>query len=346
MNSQQPSNRQAETTQIPRGEWGSFLDRFSELNRETTTRVELLGPEQAAYQLLVEERPLLDITLDDEAGPPQLIVECGDTGGSAPAAFRHLIQEPTAIRARGYGADDWDALIPRLPVRARGFLRLRRDMPAATQDLLDRLGIRDRGLPSPDVPIEQPMVEPIPLRPVPANDQAEPDDQADSEIGALVRRIETFRKTRASRPAEEAPQLPLGERSAGARPRCEGFAFTADTEGRIDWADSAVAPMVVGAILPAAVQGSRRQFQPLRGVSIEWEGAPPVAGEWVIDAAPRFSQTGGRFVGYAGRFRRPSPGPGRFSESDLHAVQSRMTAGWLALLTPKDQISCVRHVNR
>lgn len=110
MNSQQSSNRQAETTQILRKEWGSFLDRFSELNRETTTRVELLGPEPAAYELLLEERPLLDITLDDAAGPPQLIVECGDTGGSAPAAFRHLIQEPTAIRARGYGADDWDAL--------------------------------------------------------------------------------------------------------------------------------------------------------------------------------------------------------------------------------------------
>ena len=72
--------------------------------------MELLGPTQADYNLLVEERPLLDITLDDEAGPPQLIIECGDTAGSSPAAFRHLLREPTAIRARGRGTDDWDAL--------------------------------------------------------------------------------------------------------------------------------------------------------------------------------------------------------------------------------------------
>jgi hypothetical protein len=42
-------------------------------------------------------------------------------------------------------------------------------------------------------------------------------------------------------------------------------------------------------------------------VAVEWEGAPAVAGEWTIDAAPRFSEIGGRFVGYAGRFRRPPP---------------------------------------
>jgi signal transduction histidine kinase len=229
-----------------------------------------------------------------------------------PELALHLAEDEPEVAAAALAVaqlsvDDWEALIPRLPIRARGFLRLRRDMPAAMQDLLERLGIRDRGLPPPDALLDERQADRMPLRPVPANDQTDSDEEADSEIGALVRRIETFRKTRAARPTEEAPQLPLGERSPGAHARSEGFAFTADTEGRIDWADSGVAPMVVGAVIPAATQGARRQFQPLRRVAVEWEGAPAIAGDWVIDAAPRFSDAGGRFLGYAGRYRRPAP---------------------------------------
>jgi signal transduction histidine kinase len=229
-----------------------------------------------------------------------------------PELALHLAEDEPDVAAAALSVaqlsvDDWDALIPRLPIRARGFLRLRRDLPAATQELLERLGIRDRGLPSPDVSLDRPSAGRAPVRPIPANDQAEAEEETDSEIGALVRRIETFRKTRANRPAEEAPQLPLDERTSGVPSRCEGFAFSADTEGRIDWAEREVAPMVFGALVPAAAQGARRQFQPLRAVKMEWEGAPAIAGEWIIDAAPRFSDVGGRFLGYAGRFRRPPP---------------------------------------
>ena len=230
-----------------------------------------------------------------------------------PELALHLAEDEPEVAAAALAVaqlsvDDWEALIPRLPIRARGFLRLRRDMPMPTQELLDRLGIRDRGLPRPDLPLDQPVVERAPSRPVAANDQAGSEDGEDSEIGALVRRIETFRKTRAARPAEEAPQLPLGERVDGAaRPRSEGFAFTPDAEGRIDWADARVAPMVVGAMLAPASQGARRQYQALRQLVITWDGAPAVAGQWTIDAGPRFSDPGGRFIGYMGRFRRPPP---------------------------------------
>ena len=228
-----------------------------------------------------------------------------------PELALHLAEDEPEVAAAALAVaqlsvDDWEALIPRLPIRARGFLRLRRDMPAATQDLLDRLGIRDRALPRPDKTVDEPAVERAAPRPIAANDQT--DEGEDSEIGALVRRIETFRKTRAARPAEEAPQLPLGERSDGSmRPRSEGFAFSTDAEGRIDWADARVAPMVVGAMLPPASEGARRQYQALRQVAITWDGAPPVAGDWAIDAGPRFSDPGGRFIGYMGRFRRQAP---------------------------------------
>ncbi|GAB5347808.1 sensor histidine kinase [Alteriqipengyuania sp. 357] len=53
--------------------------------------------------------------------------------------------------------DEWLALIPELPVRARGFLRLRRDLPGRVEDLLHRLGVRDRALPLPSTP--EPLVE-------------------------------------------------------------------------------------------------------------------------------------------------------------------------------------------
>ena len=43
--------------------------------------------------------------------------------------------------------EQWLELIPELPVRARGFMRLRRDLPGKVEDLLERLGVRDRALP-------------------------------------------------------------------------------------------------------------------------------------------------------------------------------------------------------
>ncbi|RJX67930.1 sensor histidine kinase [Tsuneonella suprasediminis] len=246
----------------------------------------------------------------------------------------------SALAVAQLSVDDWEATIPRLPVRARGFLRLRRDLPPGTQELLERLGIRDRGLPSPDIAeelaeteastpeadiAEQPGAKSAivtPIRPIPANDLAhgraatafarntrdDGDDGDDGEIGALVRRIESFRKARSNRPQpDNAPRLPLGEKADNGRVPLIGFAFTTDSEGRIDWAERNVAPMVVGAILPPAREAAKRHRQPLRHVELDWEGAPMITGNWIVDAAPRFTDAGGRFYGYAGRFRRPPP---------------------------------------
>ncbi len=252
-----------------------------------------------------------------------------------PELALHLAEDEPEVAAAALGVaqlavEDWDALIPRLPIRARGFLRLRRDLHAPTQHLLERLGIRDRGLPRPasiaemdDEPLELadeagPIAANAP--PIPANDLADVAPPAaapgkatvtatdDTEIGALVKRIEAFRKQRAAHSAtgEDDPRLPLGEHRDAGRRTVSGFAFTTDTEGRIDWADAPVAPMVAGALLAPAAVGAGRH-QPIVGVALAWEGAPAVAGEWVVDAAPQFSDPGGRFMGYAGRFRRPPP---------------------------------------
>jgi len=244
-----------------------------------------------------------------------------------PELALHLAEDEPEVAAAALAVaqlndEDWEALVPRLPLRARGFLRLRRDLTPAALEVLERLGIRDRALPQPDIVAEAiPIEAVIPARPVAANDLAEAEE--DSEIGALVRRIETFRKTRIGRAsADDSSRLPQGGSAEASHPVCTGFAFFTDVQGRIEWADPAVAPMVVGALLAPAAEAARRGRQPLREVRIEWSGAPAVSGEWSIDAAPRFSEPGGHFVGYAGRFRRPPP-PTVATPSDPSADRMR-----------------------
>lgn len=68
-----------------------------------------------------------------------------------------------ALNRAQLSPEDWTALIPRLPVRARGFLRLRRDLPVDAERLLDRLGVHDRGLPSPASGSKAPSASAVPL---------------------------------------------------------------------------------------------------------------------------------------------------------------------------------------
>ncbi|MXO89781.1 sensor histidine kinase [Pontixanthobacter aquaemixtae] len=230
-----------------------------------------------------------------------------------------------ALARADLSEDDWAALIPRLPVRARGFLRLRRNLPRGTVDLLDRLGIQDRGLPEPDQSEPRPNVNgsgqtttpdtpPAPEKtekrlPEPANDGLDPEPAAgdeDTAIGALVKRIEAFQKARSDpRESPDAPRLPLGESADAAPAELTGFAFTTDAQGRINWSDRAVAPMVVGTMLDRSVVGTSLRFrQPISTARIALQGGPLIAGEWIIDAQPRFTRPDGRFYGYAGMLRR------------------------------------------
>ena len=64
---------------------------------------------------------------------------------------------------------EWLALIPSLPVGARGFLRHRRDLPASANDLLARLGVGDLVL-SDDAHQQRAPANPVP----PARERAEP----------------------------------------------------------------------------------------------------------------------------------------------------------------------------
>jgi signal transduction histidine kinase len=254
----------------------------------------------------------------------------------SPDLAAHLAeQEPDiAIAALGraeLSVEHWTSLIPRLPVRARGFLRLRRDLPLDVEDLLARLGVHDRGLPRPDAapaandaaPSEErqarPALQPAPL-PQPRRERAavaDRDATGRSEISALVERIAQFRRERSETgiDAEIAPRLPLGELPDLPERPIGSFGFATDAAGRIEWASPDVAPMVIGTrlIAPRALasgygqdDGIERAFarrQPIIGESFALSGAPAIAGEWTLDAQPGFSMEG-HFTGYVGRFRR------------------------------------------
>ena len=248
-------------------------------------------------------------------------------------------------------AEDWNALIPRVPVRARGFLRLRRDLPLDVEALLARLGVHDRGLPAPEqafAPSEpvtpnpaaaeappappRSVAAPIPLHrtakpaatvPSPTRDRDEP---GRTEISALVERIAQFRRERGDAPPdlERSPRLPLGELPERTSRTLTSFGFAADSAGRIAWATAEVAPMVVGTRLFAAsstnadASALARSFarrQPIAHGAVNLEGAAAIAGEWTVDAEPGFSDEG-HFTGYFGRFRRVSNAASATSDSE------------------------------
>lgn len=467
------------------------------------------------------------------------------------ADFEPEVASAALSRAQ-LSSDDWTALIPRLPIRARGFLRLRKDLGSDVEAVLERLGVHDRGLPSPDarpadVPVSEPVsfgaedgatnlddvaaqgrepidalpgsniapedlpppdlvgtplkplsggasenshsskeggaseegddipaqVRPIffpkarsdpgetrpkatplePITPEPFNpepftpetftpqpftkeelweiaeeplgkarpDKQGPDDQSSaneaddvfdlneeadardqqardqqardqgplpsstapsdpprpqnmpgvvqtegrSEISALVDRIAQFKRTREEAseaakdeavPREEGnalmPRLPLGEEDTARNRLVRGFAFAADAAGRIEWAESEVAPMVVGTRMIARSRLQTRapqsqnnadaltlafnQRQVIKAAPLTLSGASMIAGDWLVDAQPRFSAIGG-FSGYIGRMRRrlevaadPQPSPAA-READrirqlLHELRTPVTA--------------------
>ena len=279
-----------------------------------------------------------------------------------PDLAAHLAeQEPEVASAALNRADlstaEWTALIPRMPVRARGFLRNRRDLPVDVDALLERLGVHDRGLPAPDnnaepqatprqgeadppappvVPLAPAQTRPTPL---PVRDR---EDTGRSEISALVERIARFRKERSSDPRaefEHSPRLPLGEVPERPERISGSFGFATDTTGRIEWAASEVAAMVIGTRLLAATEaGIERAFarrQPVAGAPVTLQGAPAIAGDWIIDAEPRFSEEG-HFAGYFGRLRRVPETSGQpprpeLREADrirqlLHELRTPVTA--------------------
>lgn len=267
-----------------------------------------------------------------------------------PRLVAHLARsEPqvavAAIEVAQLSEEQWLDMIPALPIHARGFVRQRRNLGPGVELLLARLGIAERGLPpvSYGAPLAAPFGEQsapalMPIAPetglpaaseLPEDGTPEPEKAAPPSpriergeaIGAIVRRIEEFRKarpapivTREAANDSDSPLLPLGDLGPDAAPHGDrAFDFGTDAEGRIAWCDRSFAPLVQGLRVTTsdpeaplrgslAVPFARRQ--PVRGEIVEIAGAPRIAGQWQVDATPRFERPGGAFVGYIGRMRR------------------------------------------
>ncbi|MEO1968213.1 MAG: histidine kinase dimerization/phospho-acceptor domain-containing protein [Sphingomonadaceae bacterium] len=263
---------------------------------------------------------------------------------------------------------DWETLIPELPIRARGLLRHRRDLPPGAVAMLDRLGARDRALPEPEsVPPPPLQIDELATAPtIEPESESAPESPSSalrepSEIGALVQRIEAFQKAREASPAKtedhsatstpqsDAPRLPLGESRTHdevQRAATTAFIFSTDTDGRIDWAEPAIAPQVVGIELVAhpALNGAdlKNSFasafldrRPVRAAPVEISASERVSGTWLVDAAPRFAARTGRFDGYVGRLRRQLARP---SERPTPRAADRLRQLLHELRTPVNAI--------
>ena len=256
-------------------------------------------------------------------------------------------------RAQLTGAE-WAELIPRFPIQARGFLRNRKDLPEEAVAVLDQLGVADRALPMPE-PLEltdeyfdEDAFAPLPKAPAPvrlvrgaanilhANDSdAAPAGflQTSAGIRALVDRIEAFKRAREQKPSTtEATEAPVQAPSPAIMSTVD---FRTDARGRITWSPAASAPMVVGFNLTKShgFASALADQQPVRGGDLTFEGAPAIAGNWVIEAVPRFSFPEGQFEGYIGRMRRAvAPAPtARQKEADtlrqlLHELRTPVNA--------------------
>jgi len=246
----------------------------------------------------------------------------------------------------------WEVMIPRLPITARGLLRHRRDLPRGALRQLEQLGVGDLVLS--DNRAAQPAAEPgfadavLPAQstleepatapsPLPATELSQPrlpplSDPASQPIGDIIERIEQFRTAR--RIPVLAPRLPLGDAVAAETAQIEAFDAVTDAQGRAIWATASVAPWIVGMALTSARPGmlvrisdhsaeALRYRQPLRAQWLQLAGAPAIAGDWRIDAAPVFAADSGAFCGYRCRLLRAIPAEPMPDAAETYADRMR-----------------------
>ena len=267
---------------------------------------------------------------------------------ASPAALRHpglvlrLAAQAPVVAAAAIGAarlDDWQwtALAIELPLAARGHLRQRSDLGPRVLAVLGRLGIIQVGLPAPaGQAMPAPVSDALSTQPLELvlSDIVDPVPTAADGIGAIVRRIEAFRRSRkagtlqfgetGSSPGgtggngdQDDLRLPFNDDDADrTAPATTAIRFASDARGTVVSADAPFAAMLAGFVLgqggtlspahsDAATSRALRQRRPVHRGRLELVGAAAIAGAWQIDAAPRFAALGGRFLGYQGILRRP-----------------------------------------
>jgi signal transduction histidine kinase len=252
---------------------------------------------------------------------------------TSPRLVEHFARQNPDVAIAAIGSarlteHEWLALIPALPVRARGFLRHRRDLDGHVGALLARLGVDDFALPQPvDYQATAPAtVLPLARSAAPASPRTETNPR--EGIGAIVRRIEAFRRQReivdgptGVGPAAISrdnghPRLPFADDLPDTAPSIDAVDIRIDATGTIVAAGQGLAAMLYGhrpftadthapAHCDRETLRAARGHRPVDAGRIELEGSPLIAGPWRIDATPMFGE-GGQFNGYEARLRRPA----------------------------------------
>ena len=240
---------------------------------------------------------------------------------SAPLVQLLAADEPDIAAAAVAGArltdDEWADLVPHLPVRARGFLRNRRDLGRRATKALSIWSAADFALPY-DVAAkssEAPAVAPAQKTAAIAQHEApaQRGGPEPTQIGEIVERIEKLRKDR----EDVSLQLPL---EGGERPEpvpATEIRFETDDLGTICWVEGVQRGSIIGIGIaePAFDEGpgpdaagaaAFRQRMPLENARMRLLGSPIVEGDWRVNAAPFFDPKSGRFRGYRGILRRPT----------------------------------------
>jgi signal transduction histidine kinase len=139
--------------------------------------------------------------------------------------------------------------------------------------------------------------------------------QSQSQIGALVQRIEEWRR---NREAADSPRLPLGDEVAEDEVvAVDEIQFETDDNGTIVWVDGVPRGAIVGTDIACASfddgpgpdaygAAAFRQRMPMGNARMLLRGGPVINGDWRMTAAPFFDQLTGRFRGFRGVMRRPN----------------------------------------
>lgn len=158
--------------------------------------------------------------------------------------------------------------------------------------------------------------------------------QHGSQIRDIVERIEKLRLEREHHDLAEIPVDTAAEQVVSFPEPIDQLHFETDEYGTISWVEGAPAGGVVGVDIaePAFDTGpgpdaygaaAFRQKMPLENARMRLCGAPAIAGDWRINAAPFFEPASGRFNGYRGILRRPNLAEvAHIPEGDTHDAEN------------------------
>ena len=258
----------------------------------------------------------------------------------SPPLISLLAHQPPAICAAAIASarlsdDEWHALIPELPSRARGYLRNRRDLGPKAAEMLDLWKSADFRLPPVvslaehrtaqgaighhDAVVDaQPTLAPFVEERVAETADAQPVapglETPSQDIGQILSRIEQLRRQRAQL---DAPYLPLDGAFDDEVEAPDSFAFHTNDGGMIISADLPQSSAIVGITInepafddvagpDAYAAAAFQQRMPIDNARMRLLSPPAIAGDWRIEAEPIFDADSGRFKGYSGILRRPN----------------------------------------